>query len=218
MRTRAPRRPRHDPRSRDRRLAPSRTSIVGESAHIGVTPPGTVEGDDRIRLFLALELPEDVVGRARALGKAAPRRGRPVESFHVTLAFLGSQPRAALEPIVGALRREARCDRAVRARARALPRDALGRDARPRTIPAAARRRSPSACSSVSSASASTSASAAAGCRTSPCCASASARGSTLRCPRSAPFAPSGAAAFLSRLHPSGARYEVLESCSLERS
>jgi 2'-5' RNA ligase len=29
------------------------------------------------------------------------------------------------------------------------------------------------------------------------------------------PFAPSGAAAFLSRLHPSGARYEVLESCSL---
>jgi 2'-5' RNA ligase len=28
-------------------------------------------------------------------------------------------------------------------------------------------------------------------------------------------FAPSGAAAFLSRLHPSGARYEVLESCPL---
>jgi 2'-5' RNA ligase len=28
-------------------------------------------------------------------------------------------------------------------------------------------------------------------------------------------FAPSAAAAFLSRLHPSGARYEVLESCSL---
>ena len=28
-------------------------------------------------------------------------------------------------------------------------------------------------------------------------------------------FAPSGAAAFLSRLHPSGARYEVLESFSL---
>jgi 2'-5' RNA ligase len=29
------------------------------------------------------------------------------------------------------------------------------------------------------------------------------------------PFAPSGASALLSRLHPSGARYEVLESCSL---
>ncbi len=28
-------------------------------------------------------------------------------------------------------------------------------------------------------------------------------------------FAPSGAAAFLSHLHPSGARYEVLESCQL---
>jgi 2'-5' RNA ligase len=33
--------------------------------------------------------------------------------------------------------------------------------------------------------------------------------------PEIAPFAPSGAAAFLSRLHPSGARYEILESCSL---
>ena len=28
-------------------------------------------------------------------------------------------------------------------------------------------------------------------------------------------FAPSGAAALLSRLHPSGAKYEVLESCPL---
>jgi len=33
--------------------------------------------------------------------------------------------------------------------------------------------------------------------------------------PEIPPFAPSGAAAFLSRLHPSGVRYEVLESCSL---
>jgi 2'-5' RNA ligase len=33
--------------------------------------------------------------------------------------------------------------------------------------------------------------------------------------PEIGPFAPSGAAAFLSRLHPSGARYEVLESCLL---
>src|SRR5206468_10266979 len=33
--------------------------------------------------------------------------------------------------------------------------------------------------------------------------------------PRIAPFAPSGAAAFLSRLHPSGARYEVLETCHI---
>ena len=35
--------------------------------------------------------------------------------------------------------------------------------------------------------------------------------------PPLAPFAPSGAAAFLSRLHPSGARYEVLESFRLRR-
>jgi 2'-5' RNA ligase len=33
--------------------------------------------------------------------------------------------------------------------------------------------------------------------------------------PEIGPFAPSEAAAFLSRLHPSGARYEVLERCSL---
>jgi 2'-5' RNA ligase len=33
--------------------------------------------------------------------------------------------------------------------------------------------------------------------------------------PELGPFAPSGAAALLSRLHRSGARYEVLESCSL---
>jgi 2'-5' RNA ligase len=33
--------------------------------------------------------------------------------------------------------------------------------------------------------------------------------------PELGPFAPSGAAAFLSRLRRSGARYEVLESCPL---
>ena len=35
--------------------------------------------------------------------------------------------------------------------------------------------------------------------------------------PQLAPFAPSDAAAFLSRLHPSGARYEVLESFGFRR-
>lgn len=34
--------------------------------------------------------------------------------------------------------------------------------------------------------------------------------------PELGPFAPSAAAAFLSRLHPSGARYEILESCPLK--
>ena len=36
--------------------------------------------------------------------------------------------------------------------------------------------------------------------------------------PEIGPFAPSGAAALLSRLHPTGAQYEVLASCSLKRS
>jgi len=34
--------------------------------------------------------------------------------------------------------------------------------------------------------------------------------------PKIEPFAPSGVAAFLSRLHPSGARYEILERRTLE--
>ena len=71
-----------------------------------MTPPGTVEGDGPIRLFLALELPDDVVVELVRWGKQHLGQGRPVESFHVTLAFLGSQPRAALEPIVAALRRQ----------------------------------------------------------------------------------------------------------------
>ena len=72
-----------------------------------MTSPGTVEGDDRIRLFLALELPEDVVVDLVAWGKEHLARGRPVESFHVTLAFLGARPRGELERIVAVLRREA---------------------------------------------------------------------------------------------------------------
>jgi 2'-5' RNA ligase len=36
--------------------------------------------------------------------------------------------------------------------------------------------------------------------------------------PRTGTFVPSAAAAYLSRLHPSGARYEVLESIPLDRS
>ena len=71
-----------------------------------MTPPGTVEGDGPIRLFLALELPDDAVVELVRWGKQHLGHGRPVESFHVTLAFLGSQPRAALEPIVAALRRQ----------------------------------------------------------------------------------------------------------------
>jgi 2'-5' RNA ligase len=72
-----------------------------------VIPSGTVEGDERLRLFLALELPRPV---ATELGTWAdehvvgPGRRR-VDTFHVTLAFLGSRPTSELDGIVGALRK-----------------------------------------------------------------------------------------------------------------
>jgi len=72
-----------------------------------MTSLGTVEGDERIRLFLALELPADVTAELVRWGKEHLAGGRPATSFHVTLAFLGSQPRSVLEPIVDVLRREA---------------------------------------------------------------------------------------------------------------
>ena len=67
----------------------------------------TVDGDDRIRLFVALEVPDDVVVELVRWGKRHLDRGRPVESFHITLAFLGAQPRSAVAAIAAILSREA---------------------------------------------------------------------------------------------------------------
>jgi len=71
-----------------------------------MTSAGSVGGDDRIRLFLALQLPAatlDVVGRWQAEQIPA---GRQVarEHLHVTLAFLGGRPARELPSIVDALR------------------------------------------------------------------------------------------------------------------
>jgi 2'-5' RNA ligase len=72
-----------------------------------VTPRATVEVDDRIRLFVALEIPDDVVDELVRWGRRHLDRGRLVDSFHITLAFLGGQQRAAMESIAGILHREA---------------------------------------------------------------------------------------------------------------
>lgn len=69
-----------------------------------MNPAATVEADERLRLFLALELPDDVETALRAWADEHLVRGRRVETFHVTLAFLGSRPRSELDAIVGALR------------------------------------------------------------------------------------------------------------------
>jgi 2'-5' RNA ligase len=178
-----------------------------------MTSPGTVGGDGRIRLFLAVEIPDGVASELGRWARAELTGGRVLESFHVTLAFLGGRPRSVLEEILGVLRREAattepfalepvryRETRSVGMLVLADPSgcatslaervqhglEALGlyEPEKRRWLPHV----------------------------------------TVLRFrerPRLAPplpdlgaFAPSGAAAFLSRLHPSGARYEVLESCS----
>ena len=174
----------------------------------------TVGGDDRLRLFLALELPDEVVRTLVGWGKRYLVRGRRVESFHVTLAFLGAQPREALDAVLGVLRDEAsrtvpfalealryRETRSVGMLVLADPSGEATRlavrlhgrleeaidyrsEARP-WLPHVTVLRF----------------------RERPRLAPP--------LPQLAPFAPSGVAAFLSRLHPSGARYEVLESWSL---
>jgi 2'-5' RNA ligase len=179
-----------------------------------VSRAATVAGDERIRLFLALEVPDEV---AVELGRWSARlldRGRTLESFHVTLAFLGGQPRSALAGIVETLRAEAsaterfelepvryRETRSVgmlvladpSGRASSLA-DRVQRGLERRGLYARERR---------------------------PWLPHLTVLRFRER-PRLDPplpaierFAPSGAAAFLSRLHPSGARYEVLESCAL---
>lgn len=174
----------------------------------------TVEGDERVRLFLALEFPAEVAAELRRWRERHLERGRPVESFHVTLAFLGSRPRSDLVAILRALHEEAAATapftiEPVRYReTRSVGMLVLDDPSREATLLAErlhgrleqlgvyrreARRWLPHV--------------------------------TVLRfrerprlappLPALGPFAPSGAAAFLSRLHPSGARYEVLESCSL---
>ena len=183
-----------------------------------MSPVGTVEGDDRVRLFLALELPDDAVEALVHWGEEHLTGGRPVTSFHITLAFLGGRPRGELGPIVDVLRRGAAetepfllepvryretrsvgmlvlADPSGRATALAervqLALEHIGvyeRERRP-WLPHVTVLRF---------------------------------RGRRPRncppLPELEPFAPSGAAALLSRLHPSGARYETLESCAFGES
>jgi 2'-5' RNA ligase len=74
-----------------------------------VRPAASVAGDERLRLFLALRLPDDVLDRLVEWQPSALSGGRlvPRESLHVTLAFLGHRPSAELDGILAALREAA---------------------------------------------------------------------------------------------------------------
>jgi 2'-5' RNA ligase len=180
-----------------------------------VTARATVDGDERIRLFVALEVPDGVTDELVRWGRRhLERGGRLVGSFHITLAFLGAQPRAAVGPVAEILRREAAATEPF------LLEPARYRETRSvgMLVLADPSGRAASLADRVQ-------------------------RGlegigvyererrawlphvTVLRfrerprldppLPEIGEFAPSGAAALLSRLRPSGAQYEVLESCSL---
>jgi 2'-5' RNA ligase len=67
-----------------------------------VNLPATVEGNERLRLFVGLPVPEPAAGElaawAAALDAPDARRVRR-EDLHLTLAFLGHRPRAELQVV-----------------------------------------------------------------------------------------------------------------------
>jgi RNA 2',3'-cyclic 3'-phosphodiesterase len=77
-----------------------------------LSSPASLEGSDRLRLFCALRLPGDVVEQlvswqAKAFSDADVRI-LPEDHLHITLAFLGSRPRSDVEPVANAVREAAR--------------------------------------------------------------------------------------------------------------
>ena len=73
-----------------------------------MSSPGSVGANERLRLFLGLQLPDDVV-ESLAEWQRRELRGRivPASNLHITLAFLGSRPAGELESICGVLKEEA---------------------------------------------------------------------------------------------------------------
>ncbi len=71
-----------------------------------MTSAASVSGDERLRLFLALRVPDDVLDAIERWQRAELGDVRVVrrEHLHITLAFLGRRPAGELESIVGALR------------------------------------------------------------------------------------------------------------------
>src|SRR4051794_1162796 len=78
-----------------------------------MTSPDSVARSERLRLFLALRLPEgalDEIGSWQAAALRGELRLVPREHLHITLAFLGHRPATELPAIEDALRNAARLD------------------------------------------------------------------------------------------------------------
>jgi 2'-5' RNA ligase len=72
-----------------------------------VSAAASVEGRDRLRLFCALTLPEDVLDalvRWQQDELRCDARALPRDHLHVTLAFLGNRPTEEVEPVTRELR------------------------------------------------------------------------------------------------------------------
>jgi 2'-5' RNA ligase len=187
-----------------------------------VSSRGSVQSDERLRLFLALRLPRDVLDTLAAWlasqlaggGRAWTGRIVPREHLHVTLAFLGSRPSGDVEAICRVLGdcasraapfelevdryRETRSVGMLVLRDESGAAAALAGEVQQRLEELGVYRREER-----------------------PWLAHVTVVRYRERphlrpeLPRLAGFHPSDAAAYLSRLHPSGARYEVLESFEL---
>jgi RNA 2',3'-cyclic 3'-phosphodiesterase len=181
-----------------------------------VIAPASVSGDERLRLFLALRLPADVLAEVEQWqGDQLPGvRLVPPEHLHITLAFLGHRPAGELAAIVEALREAAAGAgeilltpvryRETRSVGMLVLEDeegsaaSLAGDLQERLEGLGVYRRE--------------------GRPWLPHLTVARWRERPRLRPESPPrrtFVPSDAAAYLSRLHPDGARYEVLESVAL---
>jgi RNA 2',3'-cyclic 3'-phosphodiesterase len=179
--------------------------------------PASVAGDERLRLFLALRLPEPALDALEAWQRRHLDgvRAVPRDHLHVTLAFLGHRPAADLDAVVAALREAAaaaRPDRRLEALRYRETRSvamvvlddlsggatALAEDVQGRLESLGLYRRE--------------------GRPWLPHVTVARFRarpGLRLEPPAMGTFVPSDAAAYLSRLHPGGAQYAVLESVAL---
>jgi 2'-5' RNA ligase len=71
-----------------------------------MTSAASVSGDERLRLFLGMRLPDEALDQIESWQRQQlpGLRAVPREHLHITLAFLGHRPASELEAVIGALR------------------------------------------------------------------------------------------------------------------